>query len=126
MYAGSLSLSPEVTGGAAARRAGRDHVGHKPLARRPILAEDNHGIPNLRMSLEGGLDFPEFHPKAPYLDLIVTPPEEFDAPVRPVAGQVASPIEETRLRESRTIGGRRLIGGADPGSGPVESRRGRD
>ena len=85
------------------------YAGQTMLAR-PLRASDDHSLPNGGMGSQRRLDFTQFNTKAPDLDLMIEPAEEFEVAVRPIARQVAGFIKAGAWFAAEGIGDE-LLGG---------------
>ena len=111
---GSVCVRNRAAHAARHRLAARDHVRGELRLGALLAAGDDHGLAHLGMAGEHGLDLAELDPEPANLHLVVDPPEELDLAVRPVAGEVAGPVDPRLGRMTRT-GPRRTAPRSGPG-----------
>ena len=70
-------------------RGVRDHIGHQPLFVRRVFPSQDHSLLHERVLAKHGFDFSRFDAKPADLHLVVSPTEELDVPIGPIASQIA-------------------------------------
>src|SRR5262249_44570691 len=75
------------------RRMTAHEVAHEALVAARVLARDHHGLPDVGVLGEHGLDLAQLDAEPPDLDLMVEPAEVLDEPVVAQAAEVPRAVE---------------------------------